>query len=61
MRLYEVPGVMECAKMLLSLVGGEETPGTGWRQIGQDILSQKLMGRVKEIALPKAAAKKARR
>lgn len=60
-RLYEFPGVMECAKMLLSLVGGEETPGTGWRQIGQDILSQKLMGRVKEIALPKAAAKKARR
>lgn len=56
-RFTESPSVEEAAQMLLGLVGSGEEPAAagGWNRFAQELVQQKLAGRMKAIARPRAA------
>ena len=55
-RFLEYPTVEDAAQMLLGLVSGPDSSAGVWDLFGQDILRQRLYGRMKQITLPKASA-----
>lgn len=55
-RFLEYPTAEDAAQMLLGLVSGPDSSAGVWDLFGQDILRQRLYGRMKQITLPKASA-----
>ncbi len=57
-RFLESPTVEDAARMLLGLVSAPEASAGVWDLFGQDLLRQRLYGRMKQIALPTAHGKR---
>lgn len=58
-RFLEYPSVEAASQMLLTLVGGETSASGGvWDLFGQDIIRQRLYGRMKQICFPRAIGKR---